>query len=272
LSAYMAEKPKPTASKPVNGPSPQSADKCRFCKRPSHCPQCSHALDPTQESNGAVNISGEIEDTHSQLPATPEPELRVHPMFRHCMPPEEPEYQEYSVFLAGSIEMGKAVQWQRLMASYLQDLPISAYNPRRGHWDPKATPEARNKDFRHQVEWELEALTRAKVICFFFDHTTLSPVTMCELGLWADSGKVVVCCDKRFWKSGNVHLVCERYGIPYVETFEELIPLTKAMLREKGMMLDSQGNLMDDPANEDRSRLPDNSILKSHGWRKPASQ
>lgn len=141
--------------------------------------------------------------------------------------------------------MGAAVQWQKHMATFLSPLPITVNNPRRGHWDPAATQEAKNEAFRHQVEWELSALEKADVICFFFDVNTKSPVTMLELGLWAHSGKVIVCCNKEFWRAGNIHIVCERYKIPFVESFEALVPAVKSMLEEKGMKLDAKGNLLE---------------------------
>jgi hypothetical protein len=55
---------------------------------------------------------------------------------------------------------------------------------------------------------------------------------------------VVVCCNKRYWRSGNVHLVCERYNIPYVESFAKLVPEVTKMLSEKGMQLDGNGDLV----------------------------
>lgn len=140
--------------------------------------------------------------------------------------------------------MGKAVQWQKRMALELSRYPITVNNPRRGHWDPTATQQAKNEAFRHQVEWELSALEQADVICFFFDVKTLSPVTMVELGLWASSGKVIVCCGDKYWRAGNVHLVCERYGIPMVRSFAELPDAIVDMLKQKGMKLDSNGDLV----------------------------
>lgn len=192
----------------------------------------------------AVDIDGEVEDKFNQLPPAPIPAPKAHADFVHCMPPMAPNYRKFSVFTAGSIEMGKAVQWQKLMATMLSHLPITVNNPRRGHWDPNATQEAKNNEFRHQVEWELSALEQADVICFFFDVNTMSPVTMLELGLWAASKKIVVCCDKRFWRGGNVDLVCQRYDIPLVHSFAELVPAVEAMLKSKGMELDNNGNLI----------------------------
>jgi nucleoside 2-deoxyribosyltransferase len=191
-----------------------------------------------------VNVDSEIEDVFDQLPTPADPEPNQHNLFRHCMPPDAPIYHFFSVFLAGSIEMGAAIQWQKQLASLLSPLPITVNNPRRGDWDITATQEAENAAFSAQVEWELTALEKSDVICFFFDVNTKSPVTLLEFGLWAHSGKVVVCCNKRYWRSGNVHLVCERYNIPYVESFGELVPAVTRMLGEKGMQLDENGNLV----------------------------
>lgn len=217
---------------------------CLMCKRKFDDESSEEKPTKVAKKDTTVDIDAAIEDKFNQLPPLPSPLPKAHPQFVHCMPPEAPTYREYSVFLAGSIEMGKAVQWQKHMATFLSPLPITVNNPRRGHWDPKATQEARNESFRHQVEWELSALEKADVICFFLDVNTMSPVTMLELGLWAKSKKVVVCCDKRFWRAGNIHIVCDRYNIPFVETFEDLVPAIKSMLEEKGMKLDENGDLV----------------------------
>jgi hypothetical protein len=206
--------------------------------------ETSSAEKPAESKSGAVDIDQDVEDKYNQLPLLPSPLPKAHRDFVHCKPPDAPIYRKFSVFTAGSIEMGKAVQWQKQMALLLSPLPITVNNPRRGHWDPNATSKAKDASFRHQVEWELGALEQADVICFFFDCDTKSPVTMLELGLWAASDKVIVCCDKRFWRSGNVQIVCERYAIPFVDTFEDLVPAVKNMLVEKGMQLDHKGDLV----------------------------
>lgn len=220
------------------------ANECPTCKRKYDNEPAEEKPAKVSRKDTTVDIDAPIDDRLNQLPPLPSPLPSPHPQFVHCMPPEAPTYRSYSVFLAGSIEMGKAVQWQKQMATCLSTLPITVNNPRRGHWDPSATQEAKNADFKHQVEWELSALEKADVICFFFDATTISPVTMMELGLWAKSKKVVVCCDKRFWRAGNIHLVCERYGVPFVETFADLVPAIREMLAEKGMKVDGNGDLV----------------------------
>ncbi|KAF2684984.1 hypothetical protein K458DRAFT_417822 [Lentithecium fluviatile CBS 122367] len=218
-----------------------------------------------QQTKGIVNIDAPVPDKHNQLPPPLSPLPPKNRSYEHCMPPDPIIEQPYSVFLAGSIEQGKAIQWQKQMADHLQDLPISIYNPRRGEWDTSATQDAGNKAFAGQVEWEMQGLARATVICFFFDHTTESRITMHELGLWAASGKVVVCCNGKFLRAGNMHLTCEEYGIPLVKEFAELEPLIRAMLRQKGLMIDKKGEITENVDEADWSRLPGEDVLKKAG-------
>jgi hypothetical protein len=204
------------------------------------CPRCKAHTIPTTSGG----LDKKVEDKYKQLTPAPSPALKVHPEFRHYMPPDAPVYGKFSLFTAGSIEMGAAIQWQERLVEHLQDLPLTVTNPRRGHWDPNVNAKAVDPNFRGQVIWELDALTAATVICYFFDVDTISPVTLMELGLWAHSGKIIVCCDDRFWREGNVKLVCERYNIPFVRSFENLVPAIREMLERKGMKLDKEGNLI----------------------------
>lgn len=55
------------------------------------------------------------------------------------------------------------------------------------------------------------------------DPTTKAPITLLELGLFATSGKLVVCCPEGYFRKGNVDIVCRRHGIPQVETLEGLV-------------------------------------------------
>jgi hypothetical protein len=204
------------------------------------CPICKTDT-PTAQIG---NLDGEIVDKYNQLgplPA-PSPPLKRHPDFRHFMPPDSPDHGNFSLFTAGSIEMGAAVQWQQLLIEHLQDLPITITNPRRGTWDPAVNAKREDPAFFSQVEWELDALTQADVICYFFDCNTVSPVSLMELGIWSNSGKIIVCCDQRYWRQGNVEIVCERYNIPYVSSFKYLVPALKVMMQKKGLKLDDKGN------------------------------
>ena len=44
-----------------------------------------------------------------------------------------------------------------------------------------------------------------------------------ELGLYARSGKLKVCCPEGFWRRGNVEVVCRRYHVPLFSSLDELI-------------------------------------------------
>jgi Nucleoside 2-deoxyribosyltransferase like len=128
-----------------------------------------------------------------------------------------------SIFLAGSIEMGQAEAWQARFEEALRGADITILNPRRDEWDATWAQRIDNPQFRAQVEWELAAQERATLIAIYFAPATKAPVTLLELGLFARSGKVVVCCPNGYWRKGNVEVVCARYGVPMVESLDALI-------------------------------------------------
>src|SRR5687768_8359461 len=76
-----------------------------------------------------------------------------------------------SVFLAGSIEMGAAEDWQTQFERSLSDLDVLIFNPRRDEWDSSWQQSIDNPLFREQVEWELDGLERATVIAMYFAPT-----------------------------------------------------------------------------------------------------
>jgi hypothetical protein len=128
------------------------------------------------------------------------------------------ELDRPSVFLAGSIDQGEAEDWQAQLAGELAGDEIAIFNPRRAEWDPSWDTDSSHAGLREQVGWELDAQGRADLIAFYFAPGSRAPVTLLELGLAAGSGRALVCCPKRYWRSGNVDLVCMRYGIGRVES------------------------------------------------------
>jgi hypothetical protein len=137
-----------------------------------------------------------------------------------------------SVFLAGSIEMGKARLWQHEMTKMLSDLDITVLNPRREDWNKEWKQETDFKPFKEQVDWEMDHLEAADVIALYLQPGTMSPISLLELGLHAGSKKVIVCCPEGFWRRGNVQIVCMRYGLLMVETFEELSTKVRQQLEK----------------------------------------
>lgn len=133
------------------------------------------------------------------------------------------EIEKPSIFLAGTIEMGTSEDWQAKVEVACQDLGVVLFNPRRDAWDSSWEQSADNPYFREQVEWELQGLERAEMIIFYFAPSTNSPVTLLEFGLYAQSGKAFVCCPEGFWRKGNIDITCDRYGVPRVNSLEELV-------------------------------------------------
>jgi hypothetical protein len=137
-----------------------------------------------------------------------------------------------SVFLAGSIEMGAAEDWQALLERRLSDVDVLIFNPRRDDWDASWVQSVDNPVFREQVEWELTGLERATVVAMYFAPATQAPVTLLELGLCARDGRLVVCCPVGYWRRGNVQVVCRRYGVPLVDRLEDLVSEARRRLIE----------------------------------------
>jgi len=132
------------------------------------------------------------------------------------------------LFLAGSIEMGKAVNWQDKVVGLLKKRDnLIILNPRRDNWDSSWKQDIKNKQFREQVEWELNAQEDADYILMYFDPNTKSPISLLELGLFAKSCKIIVVCPDGFWKKGNVDVVCKFYHISVRKTIEAAVNLIK---------------------------------------------
>jgi len=144
-------------------------------------------------------------------------------------PPTRPTIDRPSVILYGSIESDPAKDWQTSLAASLSDLPVAIINPRCDAWDSTWVEDVSDVRFKEQVEWEMDHAKVADVIAFYFKPGTLTPITLLELGMYAGTGRAVVCCPEGFYKRGNVQLVCARYGIDLLDTLEEL----ESIIRDK---------------------------------------
>lgn len=138
-------------------------------------------------------------------------------------PPSPLNNKKFSIFLAGSIEMDKADEWQKRVANELKDFDINIFNPRRADWDSSWKQTVDDENFYEQVNWELDGLSMSDLIVIYFQPGTKSPISLLELGLHAMQDNILVCCPEGFWRRGNVEIVCERYDIPLYESLEDLI-------------------------------------------------
>lgn len=135
------------------------------------------------------------------------------------------------VFLAGSIEMGNAEDWQSRIASDFSDENVIFLNPRRpdwdSSWDMNPTPGSK---FHEQVTWEQDHIDSADIVVFYFDPKTQSPITLLELGSCLDRKDCLVCCSPDYFRYGNVKITCDRHGVDVVHTYEEFTKKLKEML------------------------------------------
>src|SRR5579859_1462029 len=117
-------------------------------------------------------------------------------------PPSEitdKDRSKYIVFLAGSIEMGVAYDWQSELSTDLEEIPdIVILNPRRKEWDNSWKQELKNPKFKEQVDWELDGIEMSDCVIFYLDPKTKSPITLMELGKYCElvrlEKKMIICC------------------------------------------------------------------------------
>lgn len=142
-------------------------------------------------------------------------------------------YDKKSLFLAGSIDLGKAEKWQDKAINQLADTNLTIFNPRRDDdidWESPNTTQ-----FREQVQWELYHLEKADYVLFYFDPNGKAPITLLELGLMVmrqhlkrcqndnNSNSIFVCCPEGYWRKGNVDITCEKYFARMVNTLDDAI-------------------------------------------------
>ena len=144
------------------------------------------------------------------------------------------DHTKINIFLAGSIEMGVAEDWQTRITQYIElgGYDVNIFNPRRPEWDTSWEQSIENPQFYQQVNWELNALEKSDIIFMYFAPDTKSPISLLELGKFADSGKMIVCCPKGFWRKGNVDVVCSRMGIPLFTDMKSAIGALKTKINQ----------------------------------------
>ena len=131
----------------------------------------------------------------------------------------------YHVFLAGSIDMGKAVDWQSRACSIMDSYPNNyvVYNPRRDDWDSSWDQVLGDNEFTRQVRWELQMLDEADIILMHITKESLAPITLLEFGRAAAMypNKLALSVEHGFWRRGNIEVVCDLHNIPLYATLEE---------------------------------------------------
>ena len=131
---------------------------------------------------------------------------------------------QYTIFMAGSIEMGVAVDWQTQLRNDLIAYQVLLLNPRRDDWNSDWVQDISNDQFRTQVEWELNGIDNSDLVVVNFEPGTQSPITLMELGLIVGRDhEIVVCCPEGFWRRGNVQVLCNKYNVPLLSNKEDFL-------------------------------------------------
>lgn len=118
------------------------------------------------------------------------------------------------IFLAGSIDQGKAEEWQKTVVNDLKNLEANliVFNPRRDEWDSSWVDG--DSRLKNQIYWELKYLKESNIIFYYFDPKGQAPVTMLEFGKYIgdSSKKLIVVCPDGFWRKANVVQTALFYG------------------------------------------------------------
>lgn len=141
------------------------------------------------------------------------------------------------VFLAGSIDMGSAENWQKGYTYFFNELGIGVFNPRRDDWDSSWEQTPENAQFYQQVSWELDAMSTANFVVVRFASNSHSPITLLELGILAErfaakETSLYVVCPDDYWRSGNVNMVCIKYDIPLFKSDNDFFNFVKRTFGE----------------------------------------
>jgi hypothetical protein len=140
-------------------------------------------------------------------------------------PTKPPITGRKTIFLAGSTNnLSDEPNWRETLTERVSHLPVTVLNPNRPDWDSTWREDVSDERFRRQVEWELEMQERADLLVVYFQEGTDAPVSLLEFGLRARVGgnAVVAACQPGYKKRGNVEIVCQRYGLMFVESGEAL--------------------------------------------------
>jgi len=129
---------------------------------------------------------------------------------------------DFTIFLAGAIDMGSAVDWQTEVVKHLESkkdestTSIGVFNPRRNDWDETWKQDINNSKFFEQVSWELSHIDNCDIAVVYFTKDSKAPITLMELGKLSEikpPEHIIVFCPEGYHRKGNVDIVCYKKGI-----------------------------------------------------------
>lgn len=135
-----------------------------------------------------------------------------------------------TVFLAGSIEQGAAREWHGEVSAAMEDFSdgLVLLNPRRAEWDSTLVQDISNPVFNEQVNWEMDGIDKSGIVFMYLQAGTMSPISLLELGYACASQvsglnkRIIVVCEPKFWRRGNVQVIVNRMDQYRVSLFDDL--------------------------------------------------
>ena len=134
----------------------------------------------------------------------------------------------YSLFLGGTIDDGKSEDWQKKVVEFFDQTKnefLTIFNPRDSEWDLECSQSDSEPRFRKQVDWEQDGLKHSSLILMYFVGGSRSIISMCELGQYSKSGKLIVVADKDYFKRGNIEVLSRRDGFILLDNLEAGVDL-----------------------------------------------
>lgn len=128
-----------------------------------------------------------------------------------------------SIYLAGAIDMGAAVDWQAYVIDQLSDQPVRILNPRRA---TPFTPDMLDE----QVLWELDAMDRVNWILMWFPKDSKAPVAMFESGIYWNDDKLIIGAENGFYRRRNLELTADFYQRTLYPQLDDLLMVLRGRI------------------------------------------
>jgi len=135
--------------------------------------------------------------------------------------------RKISIFLGGSIEAGKAEDWQKDLIKYIDNKEYSSkielLNPRRDAWDASwPVDDPNHAALAEQINWELYYQDKADILIYYFATGTISPITLLEMGTYASHNPLIY-IQGGYKRHANVKITADHFGWDYYEDRESFL-------------------------------------------------
>lgn len=135
--------------------------------------------------------------------------------------------RKISIFLGGSIEAGKAKDWQFELIEHIEKQKYSSkielMNPRRIAWDASwPVDDPNHAQLAEQINWELYYQDKADILVYYFATGTISPITLLELGTYSGHNPLIY-IEGGYKRHANVKITADHFGWEYHEDHEKFL-------------------------------------------------